>query len=89
MCFKQKKFQVCEDAYKDNVKYLEIRFSPILHTEKGMSLSTVMESVVEAIQMIEWRYAMTVRIIVSGMRQLSPSITKDLAEIAWRYRYKG
>eukprot|EP01098_Paradermamoeba_levis_P010306 TRINITY_DN4328_c0_g2_i2.p1 TRINITY_DN4328_c0_g2~~TRINITY_DN4328_c0_g2_i2.p1 ORF type:complete len:140 (+),score=32.00 TRINITY_DN4328_c0_g2_i2:54-422(+) len=25
-------YEVCEDAVKDGIKYLEIRFSPILHT---------------------------------------------------------
>jgi adenosine deaminase len=34
-------YEVCEDAVADGVKYLEVRFSPILHTKQGMSLSQV------------------------------------------------
>ena len=36
-------YEVCEDAYNDGVRYIEVRFSPILHTEKGLTLSMVME----------------------------------------------
>ncbi len=28
-------YEVAEDACKDGVKYLEIRFSPVLHTREG------------------------------------------------------
>ena len=35
-------YEVCEDAKKDGVRYLEVRFSPILHMRKGLNLSQVM-----------------------------------------------
>ena len=38
-------YEVCEDAVKDGVRYMEVRFSPILHTRLGMSLSQVMEAI--------------------------------------------
>ena len=34
-------FEVCEDALNDGIAYVEVRFSPILHTEKGLSLQQV------------------------------------------------
>lgn len=37
--------QACEDAALDGVRYLEVRFSPILHVNEGASLSSVMEAV--------------------------------------------
>ena len=36
-------FEVCEDALNDGIAYVEVRFSPILHTEKGLSLQQVMD----------------------------------------------
>jgi len=36
-------YEVCQDAVADGVRYIEVRFSPILHTQGGMSLSQVME----------------------------------------------
>jgi adenosine deaminase len=29
-------FEVCEDAVADGVRYLEVRFSPILHVQQGL-----------------------------------------------------
>jgi len=82
-------YEVCKDAVDDGVRYLEVRFSPILHVRQGMSLSSVMEAVVHGQTMAEYTLNIVVRVIVCGMRQLSANVTKDLAEIAWRYRYKG
>eukprot|EP00005_Dracoamoeba_jomungandri_P005358 CAMPEP_0174254576 /NCGR_PEP_ID=MMETSP0439-20130205/3899_1 /TAXON_ID=0 /ORGANISM="Stereomyxa ramosa, Strain Chinc5" /LENGTH=758 /DNA_ID=CAMNT_0015336243 /DNA_START=196 /DNA_END=2469 /DNA_ORIENTATION=+ len=82
-------YEVCEDACKDGVKYIEIRFSPILHTKTGLSLSQVMEAVVEGQAMAEFNLPITVRIIVCGMRHYSPEKVRSIAEIAWRYRNKG
>ncbi|KAL6047960.1 Adenosine deaminase [Balamuthia mandrillaris] len=82
-------YEVCEDCVKDGVKYVEVRFSPILHTKDGMSLSQVMEAICEGQMLAESRLPIFARIIVCGMRHLSPSDTEKLAEIAWRYRSKG
>nr|CAG4715040.1 unnamed protein product [Naegleria fowleri] len=82
-------YEVCEDAWNDGVKYLEVRFSPILHTKGGLSLSSVMEAVVAGRVMAEMNLGIICRIIVSGMRQLDSKITRQLAEIAWRYRDRG
>jgi adenosine deaminase len=82
-------YEVCEDAYLDGVKYIEIRFSPILHTKNGLSLSSVMEAIVQGRVMAEMNLGIIVRVIVAGMRQMESHITKQLAEIAWRYRDRG
>eukprot|EP01116_Phalansterium_solitarium_P019228 TRINITY_DN5309_c0_g1_i1.p1 TRINITY_DN5309_c0_g1~~TRINITY_DN5309_c0_g1_i1.p1 ORF type:complete len:847 (-),score=257.76 TRINITY_DN5309_c0_g1_i1:93-2633(-) len=82
-------YEVCEDAVADGVRYLEVRFSPVLHQQQGMSLSQVMEAICEGQAMAEANLPITVRIIVCGMRQLHPSVTQRLAEIAWRYQSKG
>jgi adenosine deaminase len=38
-------YELAEDAAAENVWYMEVRFSPILHTRKGLKLSTILESV--------------------------------------------
>ncbi|GAM28448.1 hypothetical protein SAMD00019534_116240 [Acytostelium subglobosum LB1] len=82
-------YEMCEDACNDGVTYLEVRFAPVLHLEKGLSLAGVMEAVCDGLAQAEIRLRIKVRIIVCGLRHLDPSVTKDLAEIAWRYRSKG
>ncbi|KAF2073483.1 hypothetical protein CYY_005192 [Polysphondylium violaceum] len=82
-------YEVCENLVKDGVSYVEIRFSPILHVEQGLSLSEVMNAVCDGLALAEFKLPIKARIIVCGLRHLSPNVTKDLAEIAWRYRHKG
>ena len=38
-------FELYEDAAKENVKYMEVRFAPMMHTFKGLALNEVIESV--------------------------------------------
>lgn len=84
-------FEVCEDAAQDGIAYLEVRFSPILHTKNGLSLSSVMNAVIKGKEMAELMISprIVVRIIVCGMRQMDPSVSARLAEIAWRYKSQG
>ena len=38
-------FELAMDCHNDGVRYLEVRYSPILHTKKGMLLSETVDSV--------------------------------------------
>lgn len=51
--------------------------------------SEIMEAAREGQAMAEYKFSIVVNIIVCGMRHLDPSVTKALAEIAWRYKHKG
>eukprot|EP01130_Rhizamoeba_saxonica_P011136 TRINITY_DN4612_c0_g2_i1.p1 TRINITY_DN4612_c0_g2~~TRINITY_DN4612_c0_g2_i1.p1 ORF type:complete len:668 (+),score=125.35 TRINITY_DN4612_c0_g2_i1:257-2260(+) len=82
-------YEVAEDAVADGIKYIEVRFSPILHTEDGLNLSAVMEAVIEGKTMAECNLPIIIRVIVCGMRHLDSSVTTKLAEICWRYKQKG
>ena len=39
-------YEVFEDAYKENVVYLELRFAPVLHTRKGLTERDAIEAVI-------------------------------------------
>ena len=43
-------FELYEDAAKENVKYLEVRFGPLLHLENGLTLEQVLSSVVNSMK---------------------------------------
>ncbi|KAJ4459126.1 putative Adenosine deaminase [Paratrimastix pyriformis] len=82
-------YEICEDAVADGVRYVEIRFSPILHTRENLNLSTIMHAISEGKAMAEYNLPVCVRIIVCGMRQMDAQFSKNMAEIAWRYRDQG
>lgn len=81
-------YEVCEDAVKDGITYLEIRFAPALHTKNGYSYSQILDAAIEGCIMAETRLPITARIICCGMRQMDPEINAEIAEICWRYRHR-
>ena len=38
-------YELCEDAASENIWYMEIRYSPMLHMQKGLPLTTIVEAV--------------------------------------------
>ncbi|MEQ8222852.1 MAG: adenosine deaminase family protein [Candidatus Eremiobacterota bacterium] len=65
-------FELCEDAAKENVRYLEIRFAPILHTNKGMTLDEVTKSVLRGMEKAEKEYDIVTGLIICSMRHYVP-----------------
>lgn len=65
-------YELAEDCATENVRYLEIRFSPILHVENGLSLSKVVEAVLDGKNRAEKDFDIIVGIIICGLRHLSP-----------------
>ncbi|KAK2964829.1 putative Adenosine deaminase [Blattamonas nauphoetae] len=82
-------YEIAEDCVNDGTTYIEIRFAPILHTNKGHSLSEIVKAAIEGKMLAEQRLPIVVRIIVCAMRQLSSDDSVNAAEIAWRYRDQG
>jgi len=68
-------YELAEDASKENVRYMEVRYSPILHTRKGMSMATILESVLAALRDAEIDFGIKSGVIVCGIRNISPDIS--------------
>ncbi len=61
-------YELLEDAAKDNIKYIEIRFAPIFHIKYGLTLTEVIQSVIEGISEAENNYDIKGNIILSCIR---------------------
>lgn len=64
-------FELMEDASKENVKYIEIRFAPLFHLEKGMTQEEVISSVIKGIRKAENIYDIKGNVILSCLRHHS------------------
>ena len=64
-------FELLEDAQKENIKYIEIRFAPLLHLDGGLSIEEVIQSVIDGITEAEKIYDIKGNIILSCMRTMS------------------
>lgn len=82
-------YEACEDASKDGIVYLELRFAPALHTRKGLSYSQILQAAIDGIHLAEKRLPLTARIICCAMRHMDPEINREVADICWRFRYAG
>lgn len=82
-------FELAEDCAAENVRYLEIRFSPILHLLKGMKLTEVVDAVLYGKIMAEKKLDIKIGIIICGMRHFAPEKSLILAELAVAYKNRG
>ena len=81
-------YEACEDAVKDGIFYLELRFAPALHTQHGHSYSQILEAAIQGCMMAMERLDITARIICCAMRHHDPDVNSEIAEICWRYRHR-
>ena len=61
-------YELIEDVNRENVKYIEIRFAPLLHTECGLSVKEVVESVLEGMKEGERDFNVKSNLIICVMR---------------------
>ncbi len=82
-------YELAEDCAKENVGYFEVRYSPILHTQKGLSLPLILESVIEGLKAGQRDFGVTSGVIVCGMRNISPEVSLRMAELAVAFKNRG
>jgi adenosine deaminase len=81
--------ELCEDAWEDGVWYLEVRFSPILHQKRGLSLVKVMNAVLDGLKEGERRTGIQTGVIVCGIRSIDATTSLRLAELSISYKGHG
>lgn len=82
-------FELFEDAAKENVKYLEVRFGPQLHTVKGLTLTEVIQSVIDGLRLAEATYPIHGNIILSCLRSMSVQSAFEVVEAGKTFLGKG
>ncbi len=82
-------FELAEDAARENVRYLEVRYSPILHQQKGLTLHGIVQAVLEGLALAEKKYPIKTGVILCGMRHISPEISLKLADLTVAFKNKG
>jgi len=82
-------YELAEDCAKENVEYMEVRYSPVLHTDKGLALTTIVESVVEGLRAAEKDFGIKSEVIVCGIRNISPTVSLRMAELVVAFKNRG
>ncbi len=75
--------EAIEDAARDNVRYLELRFTPVaLSRVEGFPLEDVMDWVLEAAREASQKYNLPTRLIASVNRHESPELAEKVARLS-------
>jgi adenosine deaminase len=82
-------YELIEDASRENVRYMEIRFSPILNTRGGMPLTEAVEAPLRGLKRAERDFGVKAQLIICGIRNMSPEVSLELANLTVAYKGRG
>lgn len=82
-------YELAEDAARDGVRYIEIRYAPILNVREGLTLEQAVEAPLRGLARAERDHGIVGRVIVTALRHLAPGVSRELAELAVAYRHRG
>lgn len=82
-------YEAVEDLAQEHVVYAELRFAPILHVNKGLSLEQVVQAVLDGLREGTRQTGMPVGLILCAMRNQSPEISQAVAELAVAFADRG
>lgn len=82
-------YELAEDSAAENVRYLEVRYSPVLHTEKGMSMEEAVAAPLRGLARAEAKLGIRTGLIICGIRSFEPAVSLQLAELAVQFMDQG
>ncbi len=79
-------FDVFEQLQQENVFYAELRFAPLLHTEKGLSVEDVIEIVEAAASSASQTTGVETRLILCTLRHFSAEQSMQTVKLVERFK---
>jgi len=82
-------YELAEDAAAENVRYMEVRYAPMLHTRQGLRLTMVVEAVLAGLRAAQKDFGIHSNVIVCGIRNISPQLSLEMAQLCVAYKGRG
>jgi adenosine deaminase len=82
-------YELVEDCADENVRHLEVRYSPILHRKRRLSFEDIVDPVIAGLRDAGAKYSVSTGVIICGIRSMPPKTSVALAELAVAYRDRG
>jgi adenosine deaminase len=82
-------YELALDAAAENVRYLEVRYSPALHLHKGLRETVVVDAVLEGLRAAKREVGIKYGVLLCGIRHMSPRTSVRLAELCVAYKNRG
>ncbi len=80
-------YEMMEDMYKDGVVYVETRFAPVFHTNKGLHWEEIVAAVLKGLERGRNDFGVEFGLIISAMRNMK--LSQEMAELAVDFRERG
>jgi adenosine deaminase len=80
-------YEMMEDMKNDGVVYVETRFAPVFHTEKGLHWDDVVNAVLRGLERGKKDFGVEYGLIICAMRNMKLSL--EMAELAVDFRERG
>jgi adenosine deaminase len=82
-------YELAEDAHEENVRYLEVRYSPLLHTRAGLRPAQVVEAVLRGLRNAKRELGIRYGVILCAIRSLGPESSLRIAELCVAFKSHG
>lgn len=82
-------YELAEDAARENVRYMEVRYSPMLHKGRGLRVAAIVEAVLDGLRSAERDHGIESQVIICGIRNISPEASLEMARVAVAYKNRG
>ncbi len=82
-------YELAIDAAAENCRLIEVRYAPVLHLQKGLKPTVVVEAVLEGLRAAQRETGILAGVLVCGIRNMSPETSLRLAELSVAYKNRG
>jgi adenosine deaminase len=81
--------ELVEDCAAENIWHVEVRYSPSLHQQQGLTLEQATDAVLEGLLEAGTQAEISTGLLIAGVRHRGVAEVQKLAELAVRYKGRG
>jgi adenosine deaminase len=82
-------YEMVEDAGRDGIRYLEVRYCPWLSRRQGLSMERALEAELAGLGRGERDFGVVTRVINCSLRHYDPAVSLEIARLSVAYRDRG
>jgi adenosine deaminase len=82
-------YEMVEDAARDGLRYLEVRYCPKLSTRGGLTMERALEAELDGLARGERDFGVVTRVINCSLRHYPPEMSLRIARLSVAYRDRG
>jgi adenosine deaminase len=82
-------YELAEDAHRENVRYLEVRYCPLLHLRDGLRPAQVVEAVLRGLRTAKRELGIRYGVILCAIRSQPQDQSLRIAELCVAFKNRG